>query len=215
MIKNNKGFTLVEIVAVVALLGVVSTIVFPQVFKLVTQSRKKIYVQDAIRLIAKAQYAMNAKSNKIEKPDSGEAILFSMKYLAQDDFQSTPNGGTYLMDHSFVLVKRENGTYYYAVMLVEAVSKDDYRGISLSTEAALNGENGLDSVITFEKSQFAYIGDARQANSVQDNSSYNLSESQGKSDFISSIVQGNVRGVDSSDSGRWNSFVLTNSYVNP
>ena len=202
MIKNNKGFTLVEIVAVVALLGIISTIVFPQIFKLVKESRNKIYVQDAIRLIAKAQYSMSAKSNQIEKPDSGQALVFGMNYLANDDFTSTPNGGTYLMDYSFVLVKNISGKYYYSVMLVEEVGPNDYRGIELSTESALRANNAIDHVKVFNKNQIAYVGD--ETNPIE-----------GSLTFGTSFVQGKVKGIDSNDNGKWSSIVIADKYINP
>ena len=121
--KNNKGFTLVEVVAVVALLGILSVMVFPKIFSLVEDSRKKIYVQDATRLLTKAQYIMNAKSNTIEKPGRGEMIVLSMKYLSEGDFQNTPNDGRYLMDYSFVVIKNVDNNFYYAVTIIALVKR--------------------------------------------------------------------------------------------
>ena len=43
MRKNNKGFTLIELIAVVALLGILSVLVVPKIFSLVTDSRKNVY----------------------------------------------------------------------------------------------------------------------------------------------------------------------------
>lgn len=49
MRKNNKGFTLIEIIAVVAILGIMSVVVVPGIFSLINQSRDEIYLQDARR----------------------------------------------------------------------------------------------------------------------------------------------------------------------
>lgn len=155
--KNNKGFTLVEVIAVVALLGILTVLVVPRIFDLITDSRKDIYVQDAIRLISQAQYTMNSKSVKIEKPDSGEVIVFSMKFLSIDDFQSPPNGGTYLPESSFVIVKNVRGEYIYSVMLVEQTKRNQYMGVELSTESALNAKDATKHVRIFQENEIAYI----------------------------------------------------------
>lgn len=171
MIKNNKGFTLVEVIAVVVILGILSVMAAPQVFRLVDESRKKVYVQEANRLIALAQYTMNANSNKIEKPSNGNAIVFSMAYLDPKSSRKkeyAPKGGEYLMNHSFVVVKREddideNGIinakikYKYAVMLVEKTGKGDYVGVKLSKEEDLQTKNSISYVTAFKASDLLYV----------------------------------------------------------
>ena len=155
--KNNKGFTLIEVIAVVTLLGILTFLVVPQIYSLVTDSRKNVYVQDAIRLISQAQYAMNAKSVKIDKPDDGECIVFSMKYLSSSDFQSPPNGGSYLPESSFVIVKNSGGEYIYSTMLVEKTKDNTYMGVELTTEKALNAKNAIKHVRIFDVDEIAYI----------------------------------------------------------
>ena len=155
--KNNKGFTLIEVIAVVALLGILSVMVVPRIFSLVTDSRNNIYIQDAKRLISQARYTMNAKSVKIEKPDNDECIVFSMKYLSVSDFQHPPNGGNYLPEASFVVVKNVGGEYIYSVMIVEKTKDQLYMGVALSTENALNEKGAINLVQTFEAEDVAYI----------------------------------------------------------
>ena len=155
--KNNKGFTLIEVIAVVALLGILAVFAVPRVYDLVTNSRNRVYVEDAIRLIAQARYSMNAKSVKIEKPDIGESIVFSMKYLSSGDFQNPPNGGSYLTESSFVVVKNISGDYAYSTMLVEKTAKGQYIGVELSTENALNAKDAIKHVRTFSVSELGYV----------------------------------------------------------
>lgn len=155
--KNNKGFTLIEVLAVVVILGILSIMAVPKIFDMVTASREDIYIEDAKRLISQARYTMNAKSVKIEKPDNGECIVFSMKYLSVSDFQNPPNGGTYLPEGSFVVVKNVGGQYVYSVMLVEKTKDGDYRGVALATENALYEKNSSSLVRFFESNEVAYI----------------------------------------------------------
>ncbi len=158
--KNNKGFTLIEIIAVVALLGILGVIAIPRIFDMVNNNRNSVYIQDAIRLIAKAQFTMNEKSVKIEKPDNDEVIVFSMKYLSTSDFQNPPNGGTYLTESSFVLVKNINGEYVYSAMLVEQTKKGYYMGVELSTESALNAKDAIKHVRLFKEDEIAYFDES-------------------------------------------------------
>lgn len=157
MRKNNKGFTLIEIIAVVAILGIISVVVVPNIFSLVTQSRDEIYLQDARRLIAQAQYKMSSNSSNIEKPSNGECIVMSLNYLNINDFQSPPHGGAYMSDASFVAIKSDGGTYKYAAMLVEHTSDGIYRGVKLSTEEDLNSKTAHKSITSFNSGEIRYI----------------------------------------------------------
>lgn len=157
MRKNNKGFTLIEIIAVVAILGILSVVVVPNIFSLVTQSRDEIYLQDARRLIAQAQYKMSSNSSNIEKPSNGECIVMSLNYLNINDFQSPPHGGAYMSDASFVAIKSDGGTYKYAAMLVEHTSDGIYRGVKLSTEEDLNSKTAHKSITSFNSGEIRYI----------------------------------------------------------
>ena len=155
--KNNKGFTLIEVIAVIVLLGILAIMVVPKIFELVDDSRKSIYLEDAIRLISKAQYTMNSKSVKIDKPDTGEIIVFSMKYLSSADFQNPPNGGNYLTESSFVVVKNINGKYVYSTMLVEKTKDGLYAGVELSSERALTASNAISHVKYFDVNELAFV----------------------------------------------------------
>ena len=138
--KNNKGFTLIEVLASIIILGVVSVVAVPRIFDYITSSRESIYVQDARKMIAQAQYRMSASSTEIEKPSDKEVVVFTLNYLAQNDFHNAPNGGKYMFDTSFVIVtySSTDKQYHYAAMLVEKISEKDYKGVKLSTEELIN-----------------------------------------------------------------------------
>ncbi len=186
--KNNKGFTLIEIIAVIVILGILSIMVIPKVYDLFTDSRKSIYIEDAIRLISQAQFTMSSKSMKIDKPENGECIVFSMKYLSTNDFQNPPNGGIYLSESSFVLVKNVNGNYIYSTMIVEKTKDDVYMGVELTTEKGLNAKDALKHVRTFNISEIGYFDDGEW--------------SEG-SLIDAAFVNGNVKTADGEDAGDW------------
>ncbi|MBR3210495.1 MAG: type II secretion system protein [Bacilli bacterium] len=157
--KNNKGFTMIEVIAAVTLIGIISIIVFPQVFGVVERSRKKIYVEDATRLLAKAQFVMNSKSNEIVKPNDRGILILGLDFLDKDEFQNTPNGGEYLVDYTYVAVVNNAGKYYYSVMTVEKTKHGDYQGIELSSEEEVHSSKAANHVVTFTPNQLRYIAD--------------------------------------------------------
>ena len=74
MRKNHKGFTLIELLAAGVILGVLAIFAIPRIMNMVTDSKDKIYISDAKKLIAKADYKIRSASSDIEKPNPGEWI---------------------------------------------------------------------------------------------------------------------------------------------
>ena len=137
MKKNIKGFTLVELLAAIIVLGVISVFAIPHILGLLSGSRNKIYVSDARKLIAQAEYKIRADNTGIERPEPNDCIVMSLAYLDNADFDVAPNGGDYQRENSFVVIKNNGGQLEYAVTLVEKTSKGTYFGLELISEKLL------------------------------------------------------------------------------
>ena len=157
MKKNNKGFTLVELMAVIVIMGILSIIVIPKISDLVLETKEEIYVQDAKKLLAQAQYRMNSNSIEIEKPEMGECIIFSLRYLNVNDFRNPPNNGTYMEESSFVVVRNVEGNFDYAVLLIEHRKDGLFQGVEFVTEQQLNARDAIKHVRYFETKDIRYI----------------------------------------------------------
>lgn len=168
MKKNNKGFTLIEVIAVIVILGIMAVIAVPKIYELISGSRNEIYVQDARRFISKAQYKMSSGSDKIEKPDLDECIVVSLNYLNDKDFKNAPNNGEYLANASFVVIKNVNGEYYYSVMMVEKKNDNSYVGVELSSENELTKKNAKSHVRAINEDEIVYISENNASNSSGD-----------------------------------------------
>ena len=157
MLKNRKGFTLVELLGAVTILGILIVLSAPVIIHMVSNSRDKIYVNDAKRLIATAEYKIKASSSVIEKPDPGDCIAISLVYLDNGEFDSPPNKGEYIKEASFVVIKNDNGTMKYSTALVEKTKTGSFRGVELTTEEELESA-GLKHVVNFKTGDVVYIG---------------------------------------------------------
>lgn len=131
--KNSKGFTLVELLAAVVILGILTAFAVPSIMKVITNNRDKTYREDAKKMVTLAESRI--RSGKIVNPLKGRCLLVTINGLESGEFKKAPNGGEYDKDESFVLVKRneENNDkgmpqYSYYVYLVEKYG-DNYRGI--------------------------------------------------------------------------------------
>ena len=157
MNKKNRGFTLIELLAVIVITGVLAVMIVPRISNLVLETRLKIYLQDAKKMISQAQYKINSNNIDIEKPEMGECIVFSLNYLASNELKKGPNDGDYLTQSSFVVVKNEDGVYEYAVVLIESRSDGLLQGVEFVTEDMLSASDASRHVRYFDSSDIRYI----------------------------------------------------------
>ena len=158
--KNRKGFTLVELLAAIVILGILMVFSIPIITGMLDRSKNKIYVDDAKKMISRAEYQMRSSSNEIEVPDPGNCIVISLVYLDNGSFSNPPNGGSYIKDSSFVVVKNKGGNLEYSAMIVENVKGGGYKGVKLSTNTQLYGSNSLSRVTTFKNSELKIVEDS-------------------------------------------------------
>ena len=141
---KNKGFTLVELLAMLVVLGVLMTVAIPNITGILNNQKKNTLRNDATTMVETAKIKV-AKDNLIKKPDAGKCIVFSLNYLNDNDnINAGPNGGQYDEFDSFVIYKKEkngnNVSYKYYVRLIEnnvsyyyGIELEDIRNITENT----------------------------------------------------------------------------------
>lgn len=125
MKKNNKGFTLVEILAVIIIIGVIATIAAPSVSKYISGSKLTTFIayEDSMEDAAKNAVldCVGKNSSKCELPEKGETREFKLSYLISEGFIDpikTSKGNSCDFDKSFVRVEnRGNLNYKFNVCL--------------------------------------------------------------------------------------------------
>lgn len=209
MKKNSKGFTMVEIIAVVAILGILIMVTMPRLLNLVTSSKDEIYVQDAKKLIAQARYVMGKNSNEIEKPMAGNYIVLSLNYLGSTNFSSPPNGGSYLTEASFVVVKNvqkpdsDIEDFKYSAVLIESAKEGFYRGIKMSSEEELNTNSAKTLVTYFNDDDIVYIDEDAAINNSCEEERCTLSE-----EYINTYATDeNMKSEEGTIVGKYNNII--------
>lgn len=154
---NNKGFTLVELLATISLLAVLTMIAVPNIIGIVNRNKNKTYVEDAKKLVSLAEYKI--RTNPEKKPSSnGSSQCLKMSDLGKSDFDTTaPNGGKYDENLSYVKVQMiSNGDSWslkYFVVLVEKKAENSYVGILQETSSDNLYKDNISSLISSSTNQ--------------------------------------------------------------
>ena len=88
--KNNKAFTLIELLAVIIILGILMIIAIPSVTSYISESRKSIYIDTAKELIGSARNVVN--NGKLGMYDSGTTYYIPVQYLKTENGLQSPYG---------------------------------------------------------------------------------------------------------------------------
>jgi general secretion pathway protein G len=121
LLRSKRGMTLIELLAVIVVLGIVSSIVVIAVFHIIEKSKERAFVSDAYTLYEAARLYVGAE--KVEfLPSRSSAITYKqlveegMLHPIQDPF--TGNVLPLETNPSYVLVKKdEDGSLHYSICL--------------------------------------------------------------------------------------------------
>lgn len=163
LIRNEKGLTLIELLAVIVILGIIAAIAIPSIGGLIDNSKKDAHVANAQQMINAAKIAVTADKDLI--PANGKAKTISLKYLEDNGYLETvkdPDEGTYTRDNnggvsadlditgtpvkdgtitepnndSYVVIINDNTKLHYRVKLVNG-----NRGVQTAEGEAVKEEN--------------------------------------------------------------------------
>ncbi len=123
MKRNVAGFTLVELLAAMVILGILMGVAIPNIVGVVNRQKANTYIEDAKRLVVRARTTFASNTNLTK-----DKTCFSMKYLDNGDFDEPPGGGVYLKNLSYVKYEQDGmGKDHYTITIIECLNctKDD------------------------------------------------------------------------------------------
>ena len=106
---KNKGFTLVELLAVVVVLGIVISIAIPTTTTLISNSKKKAFLYDAKAYIDAARYA--------KLSDNTNKKIYKLNELEVENSKDYYDGAVYIKED-------DNGNYKYSVFIYDESSNN-------------------------------------------------------------------------------------------
>ena len=150
---NKKGFTLIELIAVVVIMAIIALIATPNIVNMMDRGKKEDYIADAKEIITKATYMYKkesvSKSDKFTENteyDGNTTYTIYMIYLKKIDGindYTDPYGFTYDKEKSTVKFEEPNTTGELAERQVEIFLTSNN-----GEECYLLSSNGNDDIDT-------------------------------------------------------------------
>ena len=127
---NQKGFTLVEILATLVVLAILMAITVPNITGIISNNKQSVGKEDVGKMVSGVKARIKRKE-AIYPKEAGACNVFTLEYIdLNDDFKKGLNGGTYNKTESFVVVRKdqiEDNKYeykYYVRMIEEKNDKN-------------------------------------------------------------------------------------------
>ena len=119
---NKKGFTLMELLAIIVILGLIALIAVPVVTDVLKDIADKAYNEN-IETIKEAAYDWSLINTRLLPNEDGESIvvyLGNLKVVTNIDMDiKNPKSGKVLSNNTSVTITKNGATYDYNVNLVE------------------------------------------------------------------------------------------------
>ena len=137
-IKEKKGFTLVELLAVIALIAILSGLAVTNILSSINNSKKSQFLLDAKRMVSKAEYLISENRTYRTNAKSASGVTFYFSQLnAKGEFQLDADGGSF-NSSTYVKVTYSSNKYNYCVYVIGS-KRNIKNGSSCVSSTTLTG----------------------------------------------------------------------------
>ena len=161
ILKNKKGFTLVELLAVIVVLAIIILIAMPSVMSAMDKARKNALYTEASEIIKIAQTAYADDMMNAAVPANTTGYCYSLEYLIDKGYMDKNLGGTgsTATEYGSVLLKVVDGSATYTVWLTNKIYsiKTGLNRINFAVKCLRN--RGKIIIINIRKSTFLSRGE--------------------------------------------------------
>lgn len=112
---NRKGFTLIELIAVVVIMAIIALLATPNIIGLLEKGKKEEFVADAKEFISKASYQY--RSEKFNKDNQNEGQTYDIGNIKGVDSEDTENGPWGKPYTGEVIIGNDGGKITYKITL--------------------------------------------------------------------------------------------------
>ena len=157
--KNNKGFTMIEILTVVIILGVLMVLAVPSVSQYIVESRKETYVSTIRGYVNALKYKINNFEYSFGNKDTTYYVHVNNIPLEkggdspfgewEDAYVAVTFNG---VDHTYYWVSKDTAGYMVKLKLAEDITVDD---IVLESELLVSNRYGIE-----EREKIQIVGDS-------------------------------------------------------
>ena len=123
---NKKGFTLVELLAVIALLALLTGIAVPNIISTINNNKRQTFLVDAKRMISKAQNLLSSNKtdrDNIKTSTSNYQIVYNFSRLNSKGEFATDSDGSSYSNTSYVKITYSPTTKKYSYCICVIGSK--------------------------------------------------------------------------------------------
>jgi len=134
---NKKGFTLIEIIAVIVIIGVLLLIAVPAVSSIIFSSRDKTYATNASTFMSEVDTLYKTKQYG-PLLEENQIMIVPIKDVTFDknNFTNSPYGA-YVYNKSYVIIERSN----YGYKLYATILDDSSRGVLEAPYESINNDD--------------------------------------------------------------------------
>ncbi len=117
---NKKGFTLVELIAVIIIIAIISTVGIISISSTTQGSRKSAFV-DLGKNYAESARTMRAEDRLPHDPRDGEAVIIKAEALDGVEIENKDESGfgDLIYDSSYIAIVNDNHNYKYYIFLLD------------------------------------------------------------------------------------------------